>query len=366
MSGNNALARGIIDAYGAGRDNRDRTTRQNALGAYSTADTPEAQQNALRPLVGLGDFETLEAARGHQERNAFDRTRRDAGAAAGAGRYGEAANLAAGAGQVDLAQQFMQLDRGALEAAKTRGERGAAAIYSAIQLPPPQRAAYIAQHQGLAAELGITPEQLQAVDFTNDTAMRALADQWQDASKLAGDISLQRFGDSVQTVRTGPSGTDVLDSREVPQTRAETFERQQFGYRQDQDSIDNQYRDSRAQAEDAYRQWQMQNSVSRSDIEGQVLQRAIQGGVEALTPEEKAVYDRAVSTSQGGFLGQMTSAPPAAAAATASPPPRQQAQSAGGSPGAGNPARPQTEADYAALPPGALFIDPDDGQLYRK
>jgi hypothetical protein len=30
------------------------------------------------------------------------------------------------------------------------------------------------------------------------------------------------------------------------------------------------------------------------------------------------------------------------------------------------PARPQTEADYNALPSGAMFIDPDDGKVYRK
>lgn len=30
------------------------------------------------------------------------------------------------------------------------------------------------------------------------------------------------------------------------------------------------------------------------------------------------------------------------------------------------PARPQTQADFNALPPGTEYIDPDDGQLYRK
>jgi hypothetical protein len=35
-------------------------------------------------------------------------------------------------------------------------------------------------------------------------------------------------------------------------------------------------------------------------------------------------------------------------------------------PVAGNIARPASEADYAALPSGALFVDPDDGKTYRK
>lgn len=41
------------------------------------------------------------------------------------------------------------------------------------------------------------------------------------------------------------------------------------------------------------------------------------------------------------------------------------AASAGGQQG-GQTARPQTEAEYNALPSGALFIDPDDGKTYRK
>lgn len=37
-----------------------------------------------------------------------------------------------------------------------------------------------------------------------------------------------------------------------------------------------------------------------------------------------------------------------------------------GSQGGGQPARPTTEAQYNALPSGALFVDPDDGRTYRK
>jgi hypothetical protein len=31
-----------------------------------------------------------------------------------------------------------------------------------------------------------------------------------------------------------------------------------------------------------------------------------------------------------------------------------------------NPAQPTTQAEYDALPVGSIYIDPDDGQLYRK
>ena len=43
-----------------------------------------------------------------------------------------------------------------------------------------------------------------------------------------------------------------------------------------------------------------------------------------------------------------------------------QAPAVAPSPAASEPARPMTDADYNALPSGALFIDPDDGQTYRK
>lgn len=43
-----------------------------------------------------------------------------------------------------------------------------------------------------------------------------------------------------------------------------------------------------------------------------------------------------------------------------------QAQAGGGAQGGGNVATPQTDAEYNALPSGALFVDPDDGQTYRK
>lgn len=372
----NALALGVIDAFNAGQQQRDRTERRNALSRFANAATPEEQQNALRPLAALGDFQTLEATRTYREGNAFDQARQQAAPMVREGRYGDAARTAAAGGQVDLAQQLMQLDRESLVAAKARGERAAATVYAALQLPPERRAAYIGRHQGLASELGVTPEMLQAFDFSNDAELRAMADQWMDTSKLAGDVSLQRFGDSVQTVRTGVDGTTVLDSRTVPQTRAETFEREQFAHRRDQDRQDNAYRQSRAEAEDAYRAWQMDNSLSRSDIEGRVLQKAINDGYGALSAEEKQVYDRAVSTSQsvgfGGFggYGAQPGAPAQSAPATAraaAPATARQVPAAGGDGRtAGSAATVQTEDDFNRLPVGAWFVNPADGRVMQK
>lgn len=133
-----------------------------------------------------------------------------------------------------------------------------------------------------------------------------------------------------------------------------------FGYQRERDAADDQYRNSRAEAEDAYRAWQQQNDFSRSDIEGQVLRKAIQGGAASLTPEEKQVYDRAVTASTGfgwpGMPGGGVPGVPSQPAPQAQPQPQ----------APGNAARPQSQADFDALPAGALYIDPDDGNLYRK
>ena len=356
-------------AWEVGEANRDKRTRTNALAAYSQAATPEAQQNALTPLVALGDFETLSAARQHREHNALDSTRRYAGASAGAGRYAEAANTAAGAGQVELAQQFMQLDRGSLDAARSRGERGAAAVYSALQLPADQRAAYIGQHRELASELGVTPEQLASIDWTNDAAMRAVADQWQDASKLAGDVSLQRFGDQVQTVRTGPTGSQVLDSREIPETRAEQTDRRQVDYREQTDQRDFGYRQGRDQADDKYRDraLEVRRAVnSTGDVVGPVLAKVAASGEDALTEGERLIFDRYQQGGQqsGGFGMGVTPPPadaplPSPASGPAPQPAPSRASSSGGPVGSRqNPARPSTPQEAASLPSGAFFVDP--------
>lgn len=372
----------ILAAYTAGQENRDRTVRRNALANYAQATDDTARQNALSPLIGMGDFQTVDLARQYQEGNALSNTRREVAPLVAEGRYGEAANRAASAGQTDLAGQFMQLDQASLRSAQTRGQRGASVIYSALALPDDQIGPYLQQHGDLAQELGVDPSRLANVNGGSRAMLRSLADQWLDASKLAGEVSLQRFGDSVQTVRTGPSGSQVLDSREIPQTRAETLDRDRFNftrqtnerdftYQQSRDSTNDAYRNSRAEAEDAYRAWQMNGgNVSRSDVEGRVLLKAIEGGVANLTPEEKQVYDRAVTTSGGMGYGAPMAPPPGVQGAQPQQPaqrqsqPRQQGQAAQQGT-ATNPARPQSAAEAAALPQGTYFLTPT-GELRQR
>ena len=143
-----------------------------------------------------------------------------------------------------------------------------------------------------------------------------------------------------------------------------------FGYQRERDRADDAYRYSRAEAEDSYRRWQMENDLTRSDIEGRVLRKAIEQGAENLTPEERAVYDRAVTvTGQGafGWGGMMPGVPGAVPGVT--PPAAPSAAPARQPQGNGTrqaPARPQSEADFERLPVGAWFINPADGRVMQK
>lgn len=138
-----------------------------------------------------------------------------------------------------------------------------------------------------------------------------------------------------------------------------------FDYQRQRDAADDQYRNSRAAAEDAYRQWEQQNSFSRSDIEGQVLRKAIQGGAASLTPEEKQVYDRAVTVaSMGGGWGM-----PMGGGLPGVGQPQPQPQAAppmGDGRSRAAPATVETAEDFERLPVGAWFINPADGRVLQK
>ena len=107
--------------------------------------------------------------------------------------------------------------------------------------------------------------------------------------------------------------------------------------------------------------------LGESEVVAQVLQRARQVGYEGLSDAERRIFDyqttrpepggmdALVATLLGGGMGAATGAQPPA------PQPRGQRPAA-----RGGIARPQTDADFAALPSGAQFIDPDNGRLYVK
>lgn len=349
--------------------------------------TDPRRASALSDLVRMGDFETINSLNGLDDRRRSEDTRNRIAPDIRDGRLGMAARTAAADGQTELATSLYQMDRADLSNVATRGERGASALYAALALPKEQRSAYMAQHRDLATDAGISPEQFASFDWSNDQAVRSVADRWQDASKMAGEVSLQRFGDNVQTVRTGPSGTQVLDSREVPQTRAEQLDasrvnyaqssdQRDYRYRETRDQADDAYRNSRAASEDAYRKWQQENPNSRGDVEGVVLSKAVREGAAALSTEEKAIYDRylASSSSTGnellGLLGGGAPGTQPGGQPTPAQRPAPVQPGRGGPAGAAgtqqNPARPRTTAEAQALPAGSYFLDPSGNLIQRQ
>lgn len=209
--------------------------------------------------------------------------------------------------------------------------------------------------QGLAAAIGAGMGANAYLD--NDRGERALAESIRSAQ--AGE----RYRDQEQDWRQS------IDSRD-------------FDYQKTRDQADDSYRNSRAQAEDAYRRWQMENDLTRSDIEGRVLRKAIEQGVTALTPEEKAVYDRAVALPTASAPWGAPPVGPPTPAGNPAPQPVQP-QSIAASPllrppgydifsnvqsgqSQDNPARPQSEQEFEALPVGAWFVNPADGRTMQK
>lgn len=363
----NALIPTVVGAYQAGAQQRTDRTRRNALARYDG--TPNALSAASVDLIRAGDFEGANNAltTGGQV-NAL-RGEIAAAPLASRGDFKGAARAAAGEGQVDLAQQFAGLDQNSLDVAKERGRIASSALFAALNLPPDQRPGYMTQFAPVARELGIDPDQFASIDWTNDALLRSQAETFLEASQLAGEISLQRFGDNAQGVRLNTRGaTPVGEPIAIPESRQERLSRESFEYGKQQDAAELDYRYSRAEAEDAWRRWQSENDVTRSDVEGRVLQKAVTQGAAALTPEERQVYDRAVAMPQasGGAWGATVPGVPGQQQPQSPRTSPGQAQGAGDGRTPQSAARPMSQADLNRLPAGAYYIDPGDGELYQK
>lgn len=321
--------------------------------------SPDPRRAAMADLVREGDFASYSQLRGIEDQNRADALREEIAPMVREGRYGDAARTAASGGEAAMANQLLQLNANELSLVKARGERGAATIYAALDLPPAQRAAFMQQNRDLAMEAGVPAEVFDRADWSDTASLRAIANQWQGVATLAGDISLQKFGDSVQTVRTGPSGSTVLDSREIPMTRAEVADQQRLRSAEARDERDYRYRRERDAADDDYRREALKvrsSDVSPNDVIGPVLAKVQAGGVAALSEGERVIFQR---WQDGGSSSAGWGAAPASPAPAARPQP-------GTGTSQGAPARPMNEADFNALPSGAWFVNPADGRTMQK
>lgn len=132
-----------------------------------------------------------------------------------------------------------------------------------------------------------------------------------------------------------------------------------------------QYQDTRGQQDATPRA--PTPPVTESQVVGAVMQKAQTQGIESLTPAERQIFDRQVTIPQPAnpfaFMGApgMGGQPNGQQPGYGQPQPQQgQPRQQGPASGQGGVARPQTDADFARLPSGARYIDPDDGQLYEK
>jgi hypothetical protein len=144
----------------------------------------------------------------------------DAGAMAGEGNYTGAANLAATAGDADLAKHFATMDEASRRAAAdkiTEVGKVAAAISS---LDPSLQAEAIRYH---GQRLGFSPEQVEQAAMNPQVALAGLSASARDIEKMMAQSipEVRTEGDQMFAIRTGPGGQAAVS--EVGR-RDQTFE----------------------------------------------------------------------------------------------------------------------------------------------
>lgn len=393
--------RNFMTGVQAGHDSADRQRARQAQEAASRLMTSGDRAGAARALMSGGLFGEAATLTNVIDANDTLNARRRAGSAMASGRYDEGArelfttgdlaggreaegvarNREAGAllmddprraaavqalgGDLDQATALVdwadRADERERQEAISRASVMAPVLANVAALPYEQRRAAIqGQAQALGAA-GFTPEQIQSFDPT-DQNIRALTDSVLGLEKVLGSYSMREVGDEVRTYRANPYGVQQVGAEPVPYTRAEA--RQDRGLELEEERL-----------EIARRAAEQANSTG--DVLAPLLQRYAKG--EQLTAQESEIVRSYLDGRQSNAWGMPVQTIPGVApapipngnrtgvqsdAARAADPPGARQPGGPGSPQ--NPARPQTDEDYARLPAGSYFIDPGDGQVYRK
>ncbi|HYC98494.1 hypothetical protein [Brevundimonas sp.] len=165
----------------------------------------------------------------------------------------------------------------------------------------------------------------------------------------------------------------------------EMFRERDLGFREGESEWERRFRESRATADDLYREQSLDvqrlgisTPNTTADVVAPILNQIATQGEESLNPGQLAIWENYKRQQQlGPFAGlpgfggappaNPYAAPAAAGPLQARPAPNTPARAAPSGDGtAGNPARPQSQADLDALPAGSYFLDPGDGALYQK
>lgn len=181
---------------------------------------------------------------------------------------------------------------------------------------------------------------------------------------------------AVASMVGGAMGADAyFDNRRGDQAQAENvrsnlategFREKDLNTRREIGDRDFNYRRGRDETDDEFRRRQLDiqekglAANSTTEIAAAIQSKAITMGVESLSPEERAIYDRSLAApGAGGIFGLLAGgAPPLAPTAPAPRP------SSGGS--REQAARVTSQAEFDALPAGAWFVNPADGQVMQK
>lgn len=328
----------------------------NALIASDNSDAVTASFGARNVL---GEYQAKEAAKPFAAKGDY-----------------RGASRAAAEFDLEASRKFAAYGQEELDRTRKQAERSAAVLMSAAQIPDPvQRRAFIDQHATELEGLGYSREQIAGYDVSDATKMRADASRFLDLGTIAGKVSVEKFGDYAVTYDTNPvTGTRAVSRSEIPPTRAERRQDQEFDYRREHDAEELAFRreQERRRAQEASDPYS-----SPSRVMGPILAKIARG--ETLTPGEQRLYtDYRTARAQpddfmaGDALGGDYGAPgtPAPAAApTPSKTPAARPGAARGRPADGrsaaSPVQPRSRAEAEALPSGTWFRDPA-GNLIQK
>jgi hypothetical protein len=295
---------GAINALHAGQQDRQASNRRNALAMFPT--DPGGAQNAL---AANGDFQDASAVNVLIDRKKTTDAETAAAPFVADGNYGSAARTVA-ATNPQLAQTYMGLDKAALDHIHALGEHAASVLFSAATLPPEQRKAYAAEHRDEIVAGGVAADKFDSFDWTDTPKVLATGYQFLDAKNLAGQVKMQKFGDSTVTYRTGPTGVDVLNTQPIPETRTEMMERLRLQEEQRSHRANESVASTRERREAA----QTGRINSTGDVMGPIMAKIAQGA--PLTPGEQQLYNdrknQGIFGNMGGYGDEGTPPPPPA------------------------------------------------------
>jgi len=264
-----------------------------------------------------------------------------------------AAALLASGGDMDGAGRLIDWSQRASEAERAealcRSKVMAPILHNLQGVPYEQRRPLIQSQAAALGGAGFSPEQVAGFDPT-DQNIRSLIDSTLGMEKLLGTFSQREVGDTLRTYRTTPHGVQEVRREDIPQTRAESLQRDRFEWERERE---------------AERQ-KLINSAG--DVLGPILQKHASGL--PLSAGEQEILGRYMEggNAGGGDVGALLAqlggrAPPAAGDPNR---PANGPARGGGGGTMQSPARPRSEADFNALPSGAWFINPADGRLLQK